>query len=142
MKKISIIAILGAMMLLALGAAAFAADTIGFFYEERVFAASKKIPEIRQEFKEKAERKIAALKQQASQTNDAKKRKQMLQQLELDLRIEEEAAIEPAIKEINLVARKVAISKGVTVLVDSQTVCYGGVDITDDVVKALKEQSK
>ena len=142
MRKISAVAILGVLMLLALGATAFAADKIGFFYEERVFAASKKIPEIRKEFRQKAEQKIAALKQKASQTNNAKARKQMLQQLELDLRIEEEAAIEPAIKEINLIARQVAISKGVTVLVDSQTICYGGVDITNDVVKALKAQSK
>lgn len=142
MKKVLLCFVFASLLLVSTALTAFAADKIGYFYEERAFAASKKIPEIRKEYKEKALQKIAALKQQASNVNDPKARRQMLQQLELDLRIEEESAIEPAIKEINLIARRVAISKGVTVLVDSQNVLYGGVDITDDVIKALKAESK
>lgn len=142
MKKIFAVSILVTLILTSVAAISFAADKIGYFNENMVFAASKKIPEIRNAFREKAQQKLAALQQRAANVKDQKARNQMLQQFELDLRIEEEAAIEPAIKEINLVARKVAISKGVTVLVDSQKICYGGVDITADVVKALKDESK
>ncbi|MDO4219550.1 MAG: OmpH family outer membrane protein [Synergistaceae bacterium] len=142
MKKFFTVSILATLILTSVAAISFAAGKIGYFNENMVFAASKKIPEIRDEFREKAKQKLAALQQRAANVKDQKARNQMLQQFELDLRIEEEAAIEPAIKEINLVARKVAISKGVTVLVDSQKICYGGVDITADVVKALKDESK
>lgn len=142
MKKIFTVGTTIFLVLLSVVSVSYAADTIGYFNENRAFAASKKIPEIRQAYKEKAQQKIASLQKQAANVKDKKARRQMLQQLELDLRIEEEAAIEPAIKEINLVARKVAIARGVTVLVDSQNICYGGVDITEDVLKALKEESK
>ena len=142
MKKILTICILATLVMVNVAAISFAADTIGYFEEERVFASSKKIPEIRQAFKEKAQQKIAAAQQQAANAPNKKAQNQVLQQLELDLRLEEEAAIEPAIKEINLIARKVAISKGVTVLLDSQQIVYGGVNITNDVIKALKEASK
>lgn len=142
MKKLLTISVLTTLMLFCMVVVSFAEDLIGYFDENRVFAASNKIPEIREAFKEKAEQKIAAARQKAANAATPKARSQMLQQLELDLRIEEEAAIEPAIKEINLVARRVAISKGITVLMDSQNIYYGGVDITSDVIKALKEESK
>ena len=45
----------------------------------------------------------------------------------------------PILDKINAAIKKVADSKGLTIVVDKQAVLYGGVDITDDVVKSLSK---
>lgn len=43
----------------------------------------------------------------------------------------------PILDKINAAIKKVADSKGLTIVVDKQAVIYGGVDITDDVIKSF-----
>ena len=43
----------------------------------------------------------------------------------------------PILDKINAANKKVADSKGLTIVVDKQAVLYGGVDITDDVIKSF-----
>lgn len=43
----------------------------------------------------------------------------------------------PILDKINAAIKKVADSKGLTIVVDKQAVLYGGVDITDDVIKSF-----
>ena len=44
----------------------------------------------------------------------------------------------PVLKKIETTIKKVADKKGLSVVVDKNTVVYGGLDITDEVSKALQ----
>ena len=46
--------------------------------------------------------------------------------------------MDPVLKKIETTIKKVADKKGLSVVVDKNTVVYGGLDITDEVSKALQ----
>lgn len=59
-------------------------------------------------------------------------------QLQERIATKEQSLIAPVLAKIDEAIKKVADSKGLTVVVDKQGVVYGGTDITDEVVKAFK----
>ncbi len=54
------------------------------------------------------------------------------------MREEEAKLMNPILKEINETIAKVAKAKGITIVLNKGLVYYGGIDITNDVVTALK----
>lgn len=60
-------------------------------------------------------------------------------QCQLRLQQKQQELIEPLIKSIDDAVKKVADSKGLSVVVDKSVVVYGGTDITNDVVSRLKK---
>lgn len=58
-------------------------------------------------------------------------------QLQDRLAQKERELMAPVLDKVTAAIKKVADSKGLTIVVDKQTVLYGGVDITDDVIKNL-----
>ena len=46
--------------------------------------------------------------------------------------------MDPVLKKIEAAIKKVADKKGLAVVVDKNTVVYGGVDITDEVAKGMQ----
>lgn len=72
----------------------------------------------------------------ASMSQDEQQRYYM--QLQERIATKEKSIIEPVLAKIDEAIKKVADSKGLTVVVDKQGVVYGGTDITDEVVKAFK----
>lgn len=58
-------------------------------------------------------------------------------QLQDRLAQKEREVMAPVLDKVTAAIKKVADSKGLTIVVDKQTVLYGGVDITDDVIKNL-----
>ena len=61
-----------------------------------------------------------------------------MQSLQLEMREEEAKLMNPILKEINETIAKVAKAKGITIVLNKGLVYYGGIDITNDVVTALK----
>jgi len=61
-----------------------------------------------------------------------------VQSLQLEMREEEAKLMNPILKEINETIAKVAKAKGITIVLNKGLVYYGGIDITNDVVTALK----
>ena len=55
------------------------------------------------------------------------------------MREEEAKLMNPVLKEVNDTIAKVAKQKGVTIVVNKALVYYGGIDLTQDVVNALKK---
>ena len=51
---------------------------------------------------------------------------------------EKSKTMDPVLKKIETTIKKVADKKGLSVVVDKNTVVYGGLDITDEVSKALQ----
>ena len=52
--------------------------------------------------------------------------------------MKEKELMDPVLKKIETTIKKVADKKGLSVVVDKNTVVYGGLDITDEVSKALQ----
>ena len=69
---------------------------------------------------------------------DDKKKAVIVENLQLDMRNEEAKLMTPILKEVNNVIAKVAKAKGITIVLNKGLVIYGGIDITNDVVTALK----
>jgi outer membrane protein len=69
--------------------------------------------------------------------NDAEKRRYFAQSRER-LQNKQTELMEPVNKKIEETIKKVADKKGLAVVVEKNTVVYGGLDITDEVVKALQ----
>ncbi len=60
-------------------------------------------------------------------------------QLQERLGQKERELMTPVLDKVTAAIKKVADAKGLTIVVDKQTVIYGGVDITDEVVKSLSK---
>jgi len=64
----------------------------------------------------------------------------LLQEHQKALQAKEQELLEPLKKKVNDALTSVGKSKGLAVIVDKNTAVYGGLDVTNDVVNALKKQ--
>ena len=64
------------------------------------------------------------------------------QQLQERLANKEKELMDPLMKSIEEAIKKVADKKGLSVVVEKQSVIYGGVDITDEVAKSMQTSKK
>ena len=69
--------------------------------------------------------------------NDTEKQR-YYQQLQERLSNKEKELMDPVLKKIETTIKKVADKKGLSVVVDKNTVVYGGLDITDEESKDLQ----
>ncbi len=70
--------------------------------------------------------------------NDAEKQR-YYKQLQERVGNKEKELMDPVLKNIELQIQKIADKKGLSVVVHKDTVVFGGVDITDDVVRAMQK---
>lgn len=139
MKKLSAIILAVFVMAFALGAAAAsAADKVGFVDEVYILSQSDKFKKAQEDLDKLSGTKSAAAKAAFDKEKDEKKKAQIVQQMQLELRDAENKMITPIIAEINGIISKVAKTKGITVVFNRRFVFYGGVDITEDVVREIK----
>lgn len=73
-----------------------------------------------------------------SKTMNETEKQRYFQQLQERLGNKQQELMEPVLKKIESTIKKVADKKGLSVVVDKSTVVYGGLDITDEVSKALQ----
>ncbi len=69
-------------------------------------------------------------------------RERYYKQLQERLANREKELMEPVLRKIEAAIKKVADKKGLSVVVDQNTVVYGGADITDEVAKELQGSKK
>ena len=89
-------------------------------------AMNKEIKAAQDEFNEKSK-----------SMNEAEKRRYYTQTQER-LANKQKELMDPVLKKIEAAIKKVADKKGLAVVVDKNTVVYGGVDITDEVAKGMQ----
>ena len=70
--------------------------------------------------------------------NDAEKQR-YYKQLQERIGNKEKELMDPVLKNIELQIQKIADKKGLSVVVHKDTVVFGGVDITDEVVRAMQK---
>lgn len=130
MKKTLIITLALAAVLTA--GAAFAAD--GVVNMEAVLANYPAFVQAQQQMKTTADQKAAAINAE----KDAKKKQELARQAEQELVQQEQKVVAPLLKNVNDAIAKVAKEKKLGIVHPAAIVLYGGVDITKDVIAALK----
>lgn len=74
-----------------------------------------------------------------SKTMSDAEKKRYYKQLQERIGNKERELMDPVLKNIELQIQKIADKKGLSVVVHKDTVVFGGVDITDDVVRAMQK---
>lgn len=135
--------LLFALMLVAIltfPTASFAAeDRVGFIDGQTALMAHPKYEPSQKHLNDFVMKKTEEAKQAAEKEPDADKRRIIIDDARKASGEEEMKIMNPITADINKVIEQVAKAKGVTVVLNKMLIYFGGVDITDDVVKALKE---
>lgn len=138
MKKI-VLLVVAALTLLTMSQAAFAADDkVGYVDDMAILRQYAKFTAAQKQIDESARRKSDAAKIAFDKEKDEKKKAQIAQNMQLEMRNEEARIMDPILKEVNDTIERVAQQKGVTIVLNKAMLYYGGIDLTDDVVAALK----
>ena len=139
MKK-TVALLLAIAALFAFGAISYAAeDKVGYVDDMGVLQQFSKFQQAQKQLDELGKKKSNAAKAAFDKESDEKKKSTIVQNLQLEMREEEAKLMNPVLKEVNETIEKVAKQKGVTVVVNKVLVYYGGIDLTQDVVNALKK---
>lgn len=139
MKKTATL-LLAIAALFAFGAISYAADdTVGYVDDMGVLQQFSKFQQAQKQLDELGKKKSNAAKAAFDKESDEKKKSEIVQNLQFEMREEEAKLMNPVLKEVNDTIAKVAKQKGVTIVVNKALVYYGGIDLTQDVVNALKK---
>ncbi|MBQ0067795.1 MAG: OmpH family outer membrane protein [Phascolarctobacterium sp.] len=122
------------------GSAAEAAanSAIGVVDFQRVVTSSPLIDNVRNTMKNEVAAAEKDFTEKAKSMSEQEKQK-FGSQLQNRLMNRENELMTPLLNQINAVIKRVADKKGLSVVVHKNTVVFGGVDITEEVVKGLKE---
>lgn len=138
--KLEVLLLAICMILLFVSSSFAAEDKIGFMDIHRVLSSHPKYEATQKQLETFIQKKSDTTKAAIAKETDPKKKQEILDKARSDSGMEEVRLMNPLTEDINKVVAKVAKAKGVTVVVNKMLIYYGGVDLTDDVVKALKEQ--
>ncbi len=139
MKKTAAL-LLAIAALFAFGAISYAADdTVGYVDDMGVLQQFSKFQQAQKQLDELGKKKSNAAKAAFDKESDEKKKSEIVQNLQFEMREEEAKLMNPVLKEVNDTIAKVAKQKGVTIVVNKALVYYGGIDLTQDVVNAFKK---
>ncbi|MCD8164008.1 MAG: OmpH family outer membrane protein [Synergistaceae bacterium] len=139
MKKTAAL-LLAIAAIFAFGAISYAADdTVGYVDDMGVLQQFSKFQQAQKQLDELGKKKSNTAKAAFDKESDEKKKREIVQNLQFEMLEEEAKLMNPVLKEVNDTIAKVAKQKGVTIVVNKALVYYGGIDLTQDVVNALKK---
>ena len=139
MKKTAAL-LLAIAALFAFGAISDAAeDKVGYVDDMGVLQQFSKFQQAQKQLDELGKKKSNAAKAAFDKESDEKKKSDIVQNLQLEMREEEAKLMNPVLKEVNDTIAKVAKQKGITIVINKALVYYGGIDLTQDVANALKK---
>ena len=138
-RNTAIIIIMAALIVTAAAHCAFAeSDVLGFIDTQRILLAHPKYEASQKQIDAFVKKKSEEAKAAADKEKDPQKKAEIIEQARTESGMEEVKIMNPLTKDINTAIEKVAKSKGVTVVLNRVMIFFGGIDITDDVAKALK----
>lgn len=137
MKK-TVVAILAILTMLAAGQAAFADAKVGCVDGDRVLREYPKFVAAQRQLAQVGQSKESAARAAFDKEKDENKKNQIVLNMQKDMAKEEEKLMKPILKTVNDTVQRVARQKGIAVVVNKSIVYYGGTDITNDVIAALK----
>lgn len=122
------------------GKSASAASTesaIGVVNYQMIIAQCPDIKDVDAAMKTEIENAQKEFNEKSKDMNDAEKRSYYTQTQER-LQNKQKELMDPVMKKIEAAIKKVADKKGLAVVVEKNTVVYGGLDITDEVAKSMQ----
>ncbi len=137
MKK-TVAAILAVFAMLAAGQAAFADVKVGCVDGDKVLREYPKFVAAQRQLAQVGQSKETVARAAFDKEKNESKKNQIVQNMQKEMAQEEEKLMKPVLKTVNDTVQRVARQKGITVVVNKSIVYYGGTDITNDVIAALK----
>jgi outer membrane protein len=116
-----------------------AEDRVGFIDAQKVLSSHPKYAESQSYMDEFVKKKTEEARVSAEKETDQVKRLRIIENARMESGSEESRVMNPITKDINKVIESVAKAKGVTVVLNKMLIYFGGVDLTEDVIKSLKE---
>ena len=139
LKKILALSAVAIISLSVAAASAYAAsDKIGFIDTQRILAAHPKYGESQKYMDDFITKKSDEARAAAEKEPDANKRMEIIDTARQESGREEMRVMNPITEQINKVIESVAKAKGVSVVMEKVYIFFGGVDITEDVIKGVK----
>ncbi len=117
--------------------AAASQSAIGVVNYQAVVAQSPQLASVREGVKAEIATAQKDFDEKSKSMNDAEKQR-YYKQLQERIGNKEKELMDPVLKSIEMSIQKVANKKGLSVVVHKDTVVFGGVDITDDVIRAVQ----
>ena len=146
MSKKKIYLLMGVLVLMAVVcacSAAFAAEErVGGLDPQAVLFQHPKYEQVNAQLTNMRRQREIEIQTAISRETDENRRNEvgseMARRARLELAEEEQRLMQPIFREIDIAIRTVATAMGLTVVIDSTAVFYGGVDITNDVVQEVR----
>lgn len=120
-----------------IAAAASSESAIGVVNYQMLLAQSPDIAGVQDAMKQEIATQQKNFDEKSQNMNDTEKQR-YYQQLQEVIANREKELMEPVFQKIEAAIKKVADKKGLAVVVEKNTVVYGGLDITDEVAKTLQ----
>ena len=120
-----------------IASAAASESAIGVVNYQMLLAQSPDIAGVQDAMKQEVAAQQKNVDEKNKDMNDAAKQR-YYQQLQEVIANKEKELMEPVFQKIEAAIKKVADKKGLAVVVEKNTVVYGGLDITDEVAKTLQ----
>ena len=138
MKKM-ILLLFVSLFVLSFAGMALAQDKVGYVDPQKILASHPKYEAVQKQLDQFAKKKADATKKAVDKENDPKKKSDLYEVARRESGQEELRLMNPIMNEINDAITKVAKSKGITVVLNKTLVFFGGIDLTDDVLKIIKK---
>lgn len=120
-----------------IASAASSESAIGVVNYQMLLAQSPDISGVQEAMKQEIATQQKNFDEKSQNMNDTEKQR-YYQQLQEVIANKEKDLMEPVFQKIEAAIKKVADKKGLAVVVEKNTVVYGGLDITDEVAKTLQ----
>lgn len=139
-RRSALAAILAALTVMMAASCAMAdSDKIGFIDTQAVLFAHPKYEQSQKHLDEFADKKYKEVMAAAEKETDQAKKREMIETARRESGEEEVRTMNPIQDQINAVIDKVAKSRGVTVVVSKTLIFFGGEDLTEEVVKQVRQ---
>lgn len=119
-------------------AALAASDRVGYIDAQRILMSHPKYETSQKHLDEFVQKKTDEARTAAEQEQDASKRMMIIDNARRESGNEEMRIMNPITVEINAIIEKVAKAKSVTIVLNKALIYFGGIDLTEDVVKEVK----
>jgi outer membrane protein len=129
------------MLLALLGGVAMANEKVGVLDPQKVLYMHPKFNQTQNQIKTMMDKKQAEMKAAIDKEKDNNKKAQIFEAKRREAAAEEKKLMDPIFKDIDTAIRTVCKNKGITLVVAKDSVFYGGIDITDDVLQEVKKQA-
>lgn len=140
-KRLGLILFLTLLLSLLSASAIMAQEKIGVIEPQKILFQHPKFETTQQQAKTIWNVKQNEAKAAMETETDNQKKAEIYSTKRQEAAMEEQKLMAPLFKEIELAVRKVAKSKGVTLVLDKAQVFFGGLDITNDVIQEIQKAS-